>query len=505
MILIKSVQIIDGTGKAPYRSDVLIKNDRISAIGNFPGKQAETVIDGLGLYLTPGFIDLQSSADHYLSLFTNPSLDDFLSQGVTTIFGGHCGSSLAPLIYGTLESIQKWADPNSINVGWHSVHEFLEIVKRYKLGVNFGTLVGHSTIRRALIGEDIRELTPAEINVFKHLLRESLHEGAFGFSTGLGYVHSGQATFNEIKELVTVVKDEKGIYTTHLRDERDKIVQAVKEVIEVAKETGVETLISHFRPIMGYENNYSDALKLIEDSSRELRLHFNNYPYDTSIVPIYTLLPSWAQAGGAKVMMAELETPKTRERIIKELSHINGEEIVISKVAGSIGFDYLVGKSVSEFAKNQEVGAPEALVRLMLLTKLRTVVFVKNINLELTIQSLAGPASLVTANSAGLRGHGHALKHKRFTSTFPRFLEISETTDGITLETAVEKITRKPAEKIGLKERGVIKEGNFADLALFSRSKDKEIVIEHTFINGVQAVKDQALTGALGGKVLKRK
>ena len=156
MILIKDSLVIDGTGNPGERKDILIKDNKISAIGSFPNHNADEIIDGLGLISAPGFIDIDTDSDHYLTLFTDRSQHDFLLQGVTTIMGGFSGSSLTPLIRGSLESVRKWADINQVNVDWNTVGEFLKILERIKLGVNFGTLVGHSTIRRGLIGEENR-------------------------------------------------------------------------------------------------------------------------------------------------------------------------------------------------------------------------------------------------------------------------------------------------------------------------------------------------------------
>ena len=180
MILIKGIEIIDGSGQSATRGDVLIQDDKISAIGNFPNKSADVVIDGLGQQLMPGFIDVNTDSDHYLSLFTNPPQKDFLSQGVTTIIGGNCGSSLAPLLYGSLESIRKWTNINQINVDWHTLGEFFNVLGRAPIGVNFGTLVGHSTIRRAILGEESRDLTANELEVFKKSLKQSILHQAFG-------------------------------------------------------------------------------------------------------------------------------------------------------------------------------------------------------------------------------------------------------------------------------------------------------------------------------------
>src|SRR3989338_1708901 len=221
MILIKGIQIVDGSGTAPYRADVILQGDKISAIGNFPKKSADVVIEGLGLHLTPGFIDVNTDSDHYLSLFSNPSQKDFLLQGVTTIIGGNCGSSLAPLLYGSLKSIRKWADADLININWSTVAELKNTLNRLKIGVNFATLAGHSTIRRDLIGEEIRDLTVSELEVFKNTLGQAIREGALGLSTGLGYSHSRAVSRFEIKNLLDSVAKNNGVYATHLRNEKE--------------------------------------------------------------------------------------------------------------------------------------------------------------------------------------------------------------------------------------------------------------------------------------------
>jgi len=505
MTLIKSAQVIDGTGRKPFRADVLVKKDRISAIGNFPDKKADNVINGLGMYLAPGFIDIQSSADHYLGLFTNPAMKDFLLQGVTTAIGGHCGSSLAPLLYGTLESIQKWSDPNLINVNWHSVREFLDVVRRRKLGINFGTLTGHSTIRRALIGEEVRDLSPSELKVFQCLVRESLQEGSFGLSTGLGYVHSHQTPFNEVEALAGIVAKMNGVYSTHLRDEQKEIEAAVQETITLTKKTGVRTLISHFHPIIGFEKEYQKAFRAIESSRQSADIHFNNYPFNTSIVPIYTLLPRWAQTGGRKIMLENLEAPDIQKRIIKEFKNLEGVDIRISQVAHNVSFRYLIGKTLKDFAENQGLDIPAALIKLMRLTKMKAVVFIQNVNLDLTIQSLASPAAMITANSAGLADNQDVLKHERFLNTFPKFLQIFRARDILPMEEMIRKITGEPAEMLGLRSRGVVRDGNFADLVLFSVASDNQFNIENVFVNGVQVIKNREFLGLAAGKVLSKK
>ena len=300
-LLIKNVQVVGGVrgaaagvaGENVSTLDIFVSDNRISAIGNFPNKRADVVLDGQGAYLSPGFIDCNTDSDHYLTLFDNPGQEDFIRQGVTTIMGGMCGASLAPLLYGSLESLQKWGDPNRVNVNWHTMKEFLAVMDKQPASVNFGTLVGHATIRRAIIGESLRELTKNELNVFSRTLDAALSEGAFGFSTGLGYVHARKAPYAELRALAEIVKKHRGVYATHLRQEATGVREAVEETIKLARETGVSTLISHFAPVIGSEKEYEEALTLINDLPPDVDLQFDISPSANSLIPIYTFLPEW--------------------------------------------------------------------------------------------------------------------------------------------------------------------------------------------------------------------
>jgi len=496
MILIKNTQIIDGAGKPPFKADILLKGNRISAIGNFTNKKTDIVIDIPGAYVTPGFIDVNTDSDHYLSLFANPSQKSFLLQGVTTIIGGHCGSSLAPLIYGTLESIRKWADINQISVNWQTTKEFLKMLEKLKLGVNFGTLVGHSTIRRALIGNERRDLTEKELKVFKHVLEEALKDGALGLSTGLGYALSRQVPYSEIKTLLQIVNKHRGVYATHLRNEQEGLLASLNETLNITEETGANTLIDHFRAIIGFERDYEKALDILDQKSKELGIHFDTYPFNSSIVPIHLFLPGWAQSGGLETMMANISSTETRERIIKEFPSFKYDDLIIAKAPG---VDALVGKTMGEFAQNQEISIAEALAKLMSVTNLKAVVFYKNINLELVVNSLFRESAFVASNSPGVMTGPGVINHERASSTFTRFLQIVNRTKNISIEAAIKKLTSAPAKKFNLKKRGLVKEGYIADLVVLKNGE-----IKHVLVNGKIAVKDGVFQSLLGGEILRR-
>ncbi len=457
---------MDGEGKPPYKADVLVQGRAISAIGDLKNKRARKTIDGLGNYLTPGFIDIDTDSDHYLSLFTNPSQSDFTGQGVTTTIGGHCGASLAPLLYGTLESIRKWADPEEINVNWHTVAEFLATLEKLQLGVNFGTLIGHSTVRRSLIGEANRRLSQKELNVFKQILTQALNEGAFGLSTGLGYLHGRQASPAEIKTLVEIVARYDGVYTTHLRNETSELLSSVQEIIKIAKATKARTIISHLRPIKKFEKQYQEALEEIDKSAARASIYFNIYPYDTSLKTVYTLLPLWIQESNLETMTKNLQDKKTADRVLKELKKINPNTI---KIAGAPKHHYLIGKTLRELADNLNISPAEALLRLMRITDLRATVFHENINSEIMTQALASNRSFIASHGNGLLP-GESLVHERAVNTFPKYLEIAVKSSGVPIETAIKKITADPARYFGLKHRGVVKERNIADLVILGKN-----------------------------------
>ena len=210
-----------------------------------------------------------------------------------------------------------------VNVNWHTVAEFLAAIDKRPLGVNFGTLIGHSTVRRALVGDELRDLTKNELNVFSETVRRALREGAFGLSTGLGYVHGRNASPVELKALAGMVREFGGIYATHLRDLGDGVEGSIDETIALAESSGVKTLMSHFVPLAHSREHYVAALKRIEALPASVDFHFDIYPFDTMLLPIYTFLPVWAQNGGTAKMLANVADPWLAKRILKEMDPVS--------------------------------------------------------------------------------------------------------------------------------------------------------------------------------------
>ena len=498
-ILIKGVQILSGGEKITEKSDIFISGERISAVGNFSAKIADYVIDGQGCYVSPGFIDINTDSDHYLSIFSNPLQDDFLKQGVTTIIGGQCGSSLAPLLYGRLDSIQKWADISSYNVSWHELKEFLEVIKKRPLGVNFGTLVGHSTIRRDIVGEETRPLTPKELKVFEHILQKAITDGGFGMSTGLSYAHSFATPKEELERLASLVKKSGGVYTTHLRDQADGLLKSLDETIALTQKTKVKTIISHFIPLIGHEKDYESGLKKLEELSPETELYFDLSPFTISILPLYLFLPPWARESGLPKMRESLEDEWLRKKIQKEIPAINPELIIISRAEGH---DLLVGRSLKECMEMYgTTDVQEGIIKLMLATELRASVFYENINRELVYKAMSHPRCLIGSNAASLSKTKEViLKPERARRTFPKFLSLAEEKRTMPIEKAIERVTKKPAELFNLEHRGEIKEGFFADLTGFRNGETL-----FTIVNGHIAFEDYEVKDKPHGKILRHR
>ena len=517
--LIKNSQIIDGSGKPSFFGDVLIKNKKITAVErhlNYRG--ADKIIEARGLYLMPGFIDVNTDSDHYLTIFSNPSQESFLLQGVTTIVGGNCGSSLAPLIRGTLESVQKWGDIERFSIGWRTLDDFFEVIKRIGLGVNFGTLIGHSTIRNPFLFKNSkgagsprfsfqdRDLTEGELEKLKYILREALDQGALGLSLGLGYVSSGRAPYFELKELSRLTASKNKVLAVHLRNYESHLMDSISEIIKLASETGVKTEINHLRPRRGFEKDWQFSLEALDKFSHEADINFDFYPYDFSSQPISILLPEWLRENSDKFL---------KEQILEEIKEVKlkGKEIIISQAPGN---ECLVGKSLTEISKNQKLTLPKALLKIMEVCRMKVTVFVKDSNSRLLTQMIDHRQSFIASNDASyphpkIFGGGGSpankekiLLHPRSLSTFPKYLSLIKKHKLLTLEEGVQKISQAPALKFSLKLRGLIKEGYFADLVLFDfNNLNEQSRALYTIINGAVVVEKSQFNGKKAGKIIR--
>lgn len=519
-ILIKSGLVIDGTGEPPLTADIGLKDDKIAAIGGIGENEAGITINAYGKYVVPGFIDITNHSDTHLTIFKYPNLESMVRQGVTTIIGGNCGSSLAPLgNKNALQSIRKWADTSEINIDWARVSEFLARIEKLGLGANFGTFIGYGTLRRGVIGDEVRGLNIEEREKIKYLLREGIKEGAFGLSLGLAYGHEHVSSSEEIIEIVRVLADAGGIVKIHLRSEGKEILASVNEAVRISRETGVPVQISHLKAI-GKKSwpHLQKTLELMNYARNSgVDINFDVSPYSTTGSLLYLLIPAWARQGGFNELFKRLDQSEERKKIIGQLKTytLHYDRIIINAAK----LTNLVGKTLAEIATTSGLAPEEALLETVRANEGRVNIIGRTLSVKNTELAIENPNSFIASDGAGYskeEGNSGSLVHPRSFGAFPhfwhRFVRDLKVTSP---QEAIQKITSGPAKKLKLYGRGAIMKGNYADLVIFDPQKIKDRAtyknpyqypegIEWVIINGQIAVENGNFTGIKAGKILRK-
>jgi N-acyl-D-amino-acid deacylase len=520
-IIIKNGVVIDGTGNSMQKVDIGIKEGEIVEIGRLDNEKADKIINASGKYITPGFIDVNNHSDTRWRIFADPSLKSLVHQGITTIVGGACGSSLAPLNNTEMiKAIRKWMDISKLNINWVSMKEFLKEVEKISPSVNFGTLVGHGTVRRGLIGDSTRDLHEAEFDTMNQILEKSLQEGALGMSSGLAYSHAKLASKKEMTELNKTVFSKNKIYSTHIREESFAVLDSLTEAIRTAEESGVKLHISHLK-IMG-EKNWSlmdTALRKIEKAKKSgVDISFDIYPYTSTGSVLYTLLPDWVSKGGRKMLLKRLKESDTRDKLLAEMkeSYIDYANIIVS--SHSLG-KTLTRRVVRDIAKSQNKKVEEIIIDLLISSNGRIMTITKALSEDNIKKAIANPLSIISSNGSGYdveHKNSGELVHPRDFGSFVKVLCKYALKDKVlSLETAINKMTGKPAEVFGIKKRGILKEGNFADIVIFDPDKLKDNAtiekpyqypsgIEFVLVNGEAIIENGKYTDQRSGLIIDR-
>ena len=520
-ILIKDGNIIDGTGRAMYRADIGIKDDKIAKIGELHNEKGEIEIEAYGKMVVPGFIDVNNHSDTYWQLFLNPDLESLLYQGITTIVGGNCGSSLSPLAdVSNIESIQKWADLKKINVDWLREKEFFASLEKRERSVNFATLVGHGTLRRGILKNETRSLNHKELNFIKKLLSDSMKAGALGMSTGLIYTHARNASREEIIELAEVVAKAKGVYATHVRGEKEELVSAIEEAVAIGDGSGVKVHISHLKA-MGKKNwpKMDDALAIIDNAKKNgIDITFDVYPYTNTGSVLYTLLPSWVAEGGKNVMIHRLKDAAIRKKVISEMKESDVDyktvEIAISPLNKT-----LARRKITEIAKSQGKSVEEAVIDILIASEGRVISSMEVLSEENVKKAIVHPLSMIATNGSGYseahRETGEVVHQRCFGATTKVLRDFVIKNKILTWEEAVRKMTGMPAEKFGIRNRGVLASKYFADISIIDpekvaspATKDNPYQysrgIDVMMVNGKVVIDGGRYVGVRNGRVIKR-
>lgn len=521
-IVIKNGLMVDGTGSSPIVKDIGISGEIISEIGGgIPESSGRTVIDAKEKIVVPGFVDITSHSDVTWTIFDYPGQESLLTQGVTTIIGGNCGSSLAPLVHPeAIKSIQKWTDLSKINTNWATLKEFLDELSKKPIGVNFGTLIGHGTLRRGVIGEEIRPLNLEEIEKIKLLVRGAMKDGAFGFSTGLGNSHEQPATADEVINFVRIVKEYGGVYKTHLRSEgREGLLAAINETIKIGRETETPVLISHLKAIGRKEWQYVSAtMEMIKNARNDgILIAFDVYPYLRTGSHLYQLLPRWAREGGFTKIFGRLKAPDTFAKIVLDMqrSTLHYDRIIVSSAKDESS----VGKTIGEISRTSKLSPEETIAELLIANEGRVSIFNKNLSKKNLVKMIMYPESSIASNGSGYsieHQKSGSLVHPRSFGAFVHFLHYFVMVLGkLSWEEAVQKVSSRPAQIIGLKNRGILAQKYYADIAVLDpeRLADNSTYtdpyqyssgVDWVMVNGKIAVKNGELTGIKAGKFLKK-
>ncbi len=526
-VLIKGGTIFDGSGKKDaFVADVAISNGLIKEIGNLKNSSAKKVINAEGFFVSPGFIDILNHSDTYLTLFTTPKQNSLISQGITTIIGGNCGSSLAPLVSGkAIESVQKWTDVSQINVDWLRVSEFFNVLrKKNLLALNFGTLTGCGTVRQGVLKNQTKKASPQEIEISRFLLDQSQDEGSFGVSSGLVYAGEKNISEDELRSALLSTVKYKNIFTVHLRNEADKLLDSLREVLFLAEETGAKLHISHLK-VLGKDNwnKFDIALKEIEKAQKNhgVDVSFDIFPYASNGMSLYTMLRRWAREGSKKDIIMRLNDAKESKKIEKDLKEmsLNYKKITIASLAGDRIF---LGKTINDISQNWGVTPERAIIDLLLGSNLKVVVFAHIMSEDNVKKAIKHPLSIIASDGAGydlkFKEVGD-MPHPRAFGAFTRFLRKYPNPDNqniISYKEAIYKITAYPAERFGIKNRGYIKKDYFADITIFDPKTVEELTtfeypyeysvgIMNVLVNGSLVYENGKFLEGFYGKVLKKR
>ncbi|TSA45486.1 hypothetical protein D4R51_01795 [bacterium] len=486
-VLIKNGLVYDGAGGAPFKSDIVIRDKRIARLGVFSKKDADTILDATGMIITPGLIDVNFDAERSSGIFSNPHQEFLVRQGVTTAIGGSGGISLAPVLSGSFELIKDWRIAPGFNFHARSLRDMLLELERRGIGINFGTLIGYSTIRNFFTRWSARDLSVREMDAAKIVLGQSLREGAFGFSTGLILPHAQRVPAREILELVREAGKLKRVYATHLRYDDGRILEALSEALDVSKNAGVSVEINHLEPLAEFAEFYKSALALIEKETAESNVNFDVFPHPAVIVPIYSVLPDWIKTNSMKEMLENFKNKNNKERILKHLQKIKASDMMIAEVPAPLKF--LEGKPLEGFAKNHGMTKTRALFHLMSLTELKAKLLCGWVDKKVLNEFLMSQRSLIAFDYHNIHGRDTRMGD---------FFDKAGHGGKLPLEKAIAKTTSLVAAKYGIHRRGLVREDYLADLVVWENWKPKTVII-----NGVLALKDGVFENKLAGSVLK--
>ena len=527
-IVITNGHIVDGTGSPWYSGDVGIRFGRIVAIGNLSAAERKRTIDAAGKVVAPGFIDMLGQSD--MTILVDPRLPSKIYQGITTEITGE-GGSAAPMTKAIIEADRPVYAHYNIDVNWQTFREYFARLEKQGMGINLASYVGATQVRRVVLGDADVQPTHEQLEKMKALVRDAMSDGAVGVSTALEYAPAPYARTEEIIALAAEASKFGGIYATHMRNESDTVLESIDEALRIGREAHIPVEIWHLR--VAGKNNWGRMPQVIAkiDQARAQGsdISANTYAYTAWFNSMSAFVPAWAHDGGDAKLIERLKDPATRARIRKELEapsgdwdnewqEIPGPEAVMIGVVQNPELKKFQGKRLSEVAEMMHKDAMDALFDVLIEDKGFTECAVFGMSEPDVALALQQPWVSIDNDSSGTSPEGilgEEHPHPRAYGTFPRILrKYVREEKKLTLEEAIRKFSALPAQRMRLTDRGVLKQGMWADVVVFDPEKVRDVAtfdepnrlsegMDFVLVNGIPVIEDGKMTGALPGKVLR--
>jgi len=526
-LVISDGHIMDGTGSPWYSGDLGIRAGKIAAIGNLSQAARKRTIDAGGKVVAPGFIDMLGQSE--MTILVDPRLPSKIFQGITSEITGE-GNSIAPLNDAIIQSDRKSYEYYHITPDWKTLRQYFGRLEKQGIGINLGSYVGATQVRRMVLGDEDRQPTPEQLEQMKTLVREAMKDGAVGVSTSLEYA---PATYAKTAELIALAGEAGkfgGIYATHMRNESDSVLEAIDEALRIGREGHIPVEIWHIK--VAGKSNWGRmpevVAKINAARAAGADVSADTYAYTAWYNDFSAFIPPWAHDGGTQKLVERLKDPATRARIRKDMltpsrdwdnewQEIPGPEAIMIGAVQNPALLSMQGKRLSEVAKLWNKDPIDALFD-FLIQDPNTGVAVFGMSQPDVTLALQQPWVSIDNDSEGTSPEGllgHAHPHPRAYGTFPRILSKYVREDkALSLENAIRKFTALPAQRMRLADRGVLKTGMWADVVVFDPATVRDRAtfdnpnqlsdgMEFVLVNGVPVIDQGKMTGALPGKVLR--
>lgn len=542
-LLIQNARVVDGTGQPAYSADIAINGKRIAAIGNFPAEASRT-INAKNLTVIPGIIDPHSHADLILPLAPKRQAELMrckLSQGITTTIIGNCGLGCAPIgnpqAEAILRDVNAWMTPEPVDWNWQTVGEYLSRLENNGLALNIATLVPHGPIRISAMGLAKGKPSRLQLKTMRSMVEQAMIDGAFGLSTGLIYPPGMYSDTDELIELAKVVAGHYGIYTSHIRGSSETLIPAVKELLDVARSSGVRVHHSHNEAV-GREHwpKIDRVLKIERRAALEgICNTFDMFPYTAAATMMIAIYPPWSLEGGVDQLLERLKDQMTRRRIERDIKTVKSSckpdgwphNLVRATSWEAIRIGYVQSRknkryenrSLAELATLTGKSPFDAISDLIIEERGQVSMLIFEISGETDQRDLL--AKFVQHRDSvfctDAEDYGRGLPHPAAYGAFPRILsKFVRQDNALSFEEAVKKMTSYPAAILGLRARGEIRRGAFADLvildpkrvndrATFENPRREATGIKSVIINGRETLSNGKFLNEFSGEVIRHK